>query len=137
MLWMTRTVIVIFVAALAACGGSPTSPTPGKPPITQSTGDASGSNPAPNPGPSRIVLHAVVENAHWYPNATFTLPERFDVIVEGETVKIATLEPLPFSLREANDRFIVKTREFEFSVQGRTFSFNGLAGQASGRISQE
>lgn len=165
MLWITRIGVVVACGVLAACGGSPTSPTSGKQPITQTAGDASGSNPAPepaprptptptpaptpaptptptptptpNPGPSRIVLHAVVENAHWYPNATFTLPERFDVIIEGETVKIATLDPLPFSFREGNERFIVKTREFEFSVQGRTFSFNGLAGQASGSIGRD
>jgi len=83
------------------------------------------------------VLHAVVDNSHWYPNATFTLPARFDVIIEGAMVKIATLDPLPFSLRNGDDLFIVKTTDFGFSVQGGTFSFNGLAGQASGRIGSE
>jgi len=78
-----------------------------------------------------------VENSHWYPNATFTLPERFDVIIEGKTAKIATLDPLPFALFEGNDEFIVKTPDFQFNVHGTTFTFNGLAGQASGRISAQ
>lgn len=31
---------------------------------------------------------------------------------------------------------IVKTSDFQFAVQGSTFTFNGLAGQASGTVSQ-
>lgn len=78
-----------------------------------------------------------MDTSHWYEGATFTLPAQFDVIIEGETVKIATLDPLPFSFHKGNDQFVVKTRDFEFVVTGTLFSFNGLAGQAKGSITGE
>lgn len=154
--------MVVALTIFAACGGSPTSPSPtsDKQSSTQPNGSPPPANepappptpaptpsptpapappptPAPTPAPTRVVLHATVENSHWYPNAAFTLPARFDVTIEGETAKIATLDPLPFSFHEGNDEFIVKTRDFQFVVHGTTFTFNGLAGEASGRISGE
>ena len=73
-------------------------------------------------------------SSHWYPDAAFTLPESFDVVIEGETAKIATLDPFPFGYHTSNDDFIVKQKDFEFVVQGGRFTFNGLAGQATGPI---
>jgi hypothetical protein len=77
-----------------------------------------------------------VTSSHWYPGATFTLPDTFDVIIEGDTAKIATLDPLPFGFYRSDDDFIVKQKDFEFVVQGGTFTFNGLAGQATGTIAK-
>ena len=75
-------------------------------------------------------------SSHWYPGATFTLPDTFDVVIEGDTAKIATLDPLPFGFYQSNDDFIVKQKDFEFVVRGGTFTFNGLAGQATGTIAK-
>ena len=72
--------------------------------------------------------------SHWYPNAAFTLPDRFDVVIDKNTVKIASLDPLPFGYYKNDDEFIVKQQDFEFVVHGGTFTFNGLAGQAAGPI---
>lgn len=72
--------------------------------------------------------------SHWYPNAAFTLPDHFDVVVEKDTAKIATLDPLPFGYHKSDEEFIVKQQDFEFVVQGGKFTFNGLAGQAAGTI---
>jgi hypothetical protein len=142
MTWITRTLIVVALAGLAACGGSPTSPskTPDKQPAPQAAPEpapAPAPAPAPDPGPTRIVLHATVETSYWFPHATFRLPEKFDVILEGDTATIASLDPLPFTFRSGNALFIVKTPEFTFSVQNGTFSYSGLAGEATGRIGAE
>lgn len=72
--------------------------------------------------------------SHWYPAEKFSLPDHFDVIIEKNTAKIATLDPLPFGYYKSDDEFIVKQRDFEFVVQGGTFTYNGLAGQATGTI---
>ena len=74
--------------------------------------------------------------SHWYPNATFTLPEHFDVVIEHDRVRIATHDPLPFAYYKSDDEFIVKQQDFDFVVQGGKFTFNGLAGQASGSIAK-
>ena len=156
---MKQTMLVLAVGFLVACGGSPTapaaitqpdvhttpiSPTPADPPATPPPSTPP-STPAPPPAPapaptppspSRTILHAIVTSSHWYPGATFTLPETFDVVIEGDTAKIATLDPLPFGLYRSDDDFIVKQKDFEFVVQGGTFAFNGLAGQATGTIAK-
>ena len=72
--------------------------------------------------------------SHWYPAENFSLPEHFDVVIEKNTAKIATLDPLPFGYYKSDEEFIVKQKAFEFVVQGGTFTFNGLAGQATGTI---
>ena len=73
-------------------------------------------------------------SSHWYSIATFKLPDRFDVIIEGDTAKIASLDPLPFSYHKSNDDFIVRTSNWSFVVQGGTFTFNGVDGEATGTI---
>jgi len=90
--------------------------------------------PAPAPGPAKTIQHAKVSTSHWYPGAAFTLPDTFDLVIEGDMVKIATLDPLPFTLYKSNEDFFVKQRDFEFIVQGGSFAFSGVAGQASGTI---
>jgi hypothetical protein len=75
-----------------------------------------------------------VTSAHWFPDAAFTLPDTFDVVIEGDTAKISTLDPFPFGFYRSNDDFIVKQKDFEFVVQGGRFTFNGVAGQATGPI---
>lgn len=152
---MKQTVLILALG-LAACGASPTTPTatvtrpqaqtipdppqPAEPPVTPPSptpaptpAPAPVPTPAPTP-PARTVLHATVTLSHWYPDAAFTLPSSFDVVIEGDTAKIATLDALPFALYKSNEEFIVKQKDFEFVVQGGTFSFNGVAGQAAGSI---
>lgn len=73
-------------------------------------------------------------SSHWYPGAAFTLPDSFDVVIEGDRATISTLDPVPFGFFKSNDDFIVKQRDFDFVVHGGTFTFNGLAGQATGPI---
>ena len=152
---MKQTIVVTSIALLAACGGSPTSPTPtsstpstaqttpappqvAEPPAPQPPAPTPTPTPAPTPAPApvpaKVVLHATVESSHWYPGASFTLPDSFDIVIDGETVKIATLDPLPFSVFRSNDDFIVRRSDFSLVVQGTTFWFNGLAGQASGTL---
>jgi hypothetical protein len=75
-----------------------------------------------------------VSSSHWYAGASFTLPDAFDVVIDGDTVKIASLDPLPFAAYKSADDFIVKQKDFEFVVRAGTFSFNGIAGEASGAI---
>jgi len=62
------------------------------------------------------------------------LPDSFDVVIEGDTAKISTLDRVPFGYYKSNQDFIVKQGDFTFVVQGGTFTFNGLAGQATGPI---
>jgi len=62
------------------------------------------------------------------------LPESFDVVIDGDRVTIATLDPLAFAYYKSDADFIVKPKDFEFVVQGGRFTFNGLAGQATGPI---
>jgi hypothetical protein len=62
------------------------------------------------------------------------LPDSFDVVIEGGTVKISSLGPVPFVHYAGDQDFIVKQADFSFVVQGGTFTFNGLAGQATGPI---
>jgi hypothetical protein len=151
-----RTILLVAFGLVAACGGSPTGPTPA---VTQSTTQTTpqpadppaspapaptpapapapappAPSPDPAPGPAQTILHATVSTSHWYPGAAFTLPDSFDVVIDGSTAKIATLDPLPFGAFISNDDFIVKQKDFEFTVRAGTFSFNGLAGQASGTI---
>ena len=150
---MKQTMLVLALGFLVACGGSPTapaaitqagvhttpnSPTPADPPAPPppSTPPSAPAPTPPSPSPSRTVLHATVTSSHWYADATFTLPETFDVVIEGNTAKIATLDPLPFGFYRSDDDFIVKQKDFEFVVQGGTFAFNGLAGQATGTIAK-
>jgi hypothetical protein len=83
-----------------------------------------------------MILHATVTSSHWYPNATLTLPERFDVVIEKDTAVIATLAPVPFGYYKSEDDFIVKEKDFTFVVQGGRFTFNGLAGQATGTVTK-
>lgn len=59
------------------------------------------------------------------------------MIIVGDTVKIATLDPLHFSYFASTSDFIVKPQDFEVVVQGSTFTFNGLAGQATGTVTLE
>jgi len=77
-----------------------------------------------------------VSSSHWYPNATFTLPDRFDVVIAKDTAKIGTLDPLPFGYYKSDDDFIVKQKDFELVVRAGTFTFNGLAGDAVGTIAK-
>ena len=147
---MKQTIIVLALG-LAACGGSPTTPTPTTQQPTQTTpqppadppADPPATPPAPTPAPTpapaptppaRTILHARVTSSHWLPGAAFTLPDSFDVIIEGDTAKISTLDPLPFGIYTSNEEFLVKQKDFEFAVQGGMFTFNGLAGQAAGTI---
>lgn len=162
---MKQTFLVVALGILAACGQSPTAPTPKvtqppaqtapEPPAPANPPEAPPSPtpaptptpvpppppapPAPSPTPAptppvRTILHASVTSSHWYAHAAFRLPERFDVVIEGDTVKIATLDPLPFGYYNGPDDFIVKQKDFEFVVRGGTFVFNGVAGQATGAI---
>jgi hypothetical protein len=152
---MKQTIIVTSIALLAACGGSPTSPTPtsstpstaqttpAPPPVAEPPAPqpqpptptpTPAPTPAPAPAPTKVVLHASVESSHWYAGASFTLPDNFDIVIEGQTVKIATLDPLPFSTFRSNDDFIVRRSDFTLVVRGTTFEFNGLQGQASGTV---
>jgi len=113
----------------------PAEPQPPAPPAPAPPAPAP---PAPAPAPpTRTILHVVVTSSYWYPNATFTLPERFDVIIENDTVKIATLDPLPFSYYKSDNEFIVKQHDFIFTVQGGTFGFNGLQGVANGTVARD
>jgi hypothetical protein len=165
---MKKTFLVGVIGLFAACGGSPSSPTPTS--TTQSTTQAT-ANPAPAneptppptptpaptpeptpsptpvptpvpvpgppPAPAKTVLHATVAGSHWYPDANFTLPDRFDVTIEGDKVKIASLDPLPFSFDGSDADFIVRTNDFQFVVHDTTFTFNGVAGIASGTVSRD
>jgi hypothetical protein len=110
---------------------APTPPVPTPPVPTPAPAPA----PAPAPSPT-TVLHATVTLSHWYPNATLTLPERFDVVIRKDTATIATLDPLPFGYYTSDDDFIVKQTDFTFVVQGGRFTFNGVAGQATGTIAK-
>jgi hypothetical protein len=78
-----------------------------------------------------------VDNAHWYPSASFTLPETFELVLAADTVKIASLDPLPFAYHKSDEEFMVKTRDFELSVQNGHFAFNGLNGTASGTVARD
>ena len=73
-------------------------------------------------------------SSFWYPGAAFTLPNSFEVVIEGGTVKISTLDPVLFGYYGSDQDFIVKQRDFDFVVQGGRFTFNGIAGQATGSI---
>jgi hypothetical protein len=75
-----------------------------------------------------------VTSSRWFPGATFVLPDSFDVVIEGGTAKISTLDPVPFGYYASHEDFIVKQTTFDFVVQGGRFTFNGLAGQATGPI---
>lgn len=165
---MKQTFMVGVIGFLAACGGSPASPTPTS--STQSTTQTTGNpapadeptppsptptpaptpepapspNPAPQPTPvpsptpaAKTILHATIANAHWYPDASFTLPDRFDVTIEGDKVTIASLDPLPFSYHGSDADFIVRTDDFQFVVHDTTFTFNGVAGTATGTIAHD
>lgn len=155
---MKQTMLVLVLGFVVACGGAPTAPaavvtphaaqttpvTPADPPATPPSptppspaptpAPAPTPVPTPAPTPAQTILHAVVTSSHWYPGATFTLPATFDVVIQGDTVKIATLDPLPFAFHGSDDDFVVKQKDFEFVVQGGAFTFNGLAGQATGTI---
>lgn len=158
---MKQTIMAVALGFLLGCGGSPTTPTrtsttqstqsvagttdpapapvpPTQPPVPPSPPGPTPTPPAPTPTPAptpaSVVLHATVETFHWYPGATFTLPSQFDMVIVGDTVKIATLDPLHFSYFGSNTDFIVKPQDFEVVVQGSRFTFNGLAGQASGTV---
>ena len=156
---MKQTFLVLALGVLTACGSSPTMPTPtdAQPPVQATTNPpanppttppspapapaptptpapAPAPSPAPTPAPAGTILHAVVTTSQWFPGAAFTLPQKFDVVIDGDTVKIATLDPLPFAFHKRDDEFIVKQKDFEFTVQGGTFVFNGIAGQATGTI---
>ena len=73
-------------------------------------------------------------SSRWYPGATLVLPDSFDVVIEAGTAKISTLDPVRFGYYAHDLDFIVKQSDFTFVVQGGTFTFNGLAGQATGPI---
>jgi len=149
--------IIVAALVLAACGASPTAPAPtvaqpptqnGKdptPPADPPTTPPAPTPPAPPPAPAptptpppsqRTILHATTISSHWYPNAAFTLPDRFDVVIENNTVTIATLDPLPFGYYKSDDEFLVQQRDFAFSVQGGRFTFTGVAGEATGTIAK-
>jgi len=151
-----QTFLVLALGILTACGSSPTAPTPPeKQPPAQTPSNPPEAPPTPTPAPTptptptpaptpapsptpappaRTILNASVTSSHWYPDAAFRLPGQFDVVIEGDTVKIATLDPLPFGLYTSADDFIVKQKDFEFVVRAGTFVFNGVAGQATGTI---
>jgi hypothetical protein len=157
-----QTLVLLALVFLVACGGSPTTPTPAvtttppqaatptpsadpapttpappvpTPPAPTPAPTPTPPSPSPSPAPERTVLHATVSSSHWYPSASFTLPDRFDVVIEGNRARIATLDPLPFSFFQSAGNFLVKQRDFEFVVDGGLFSFNGVNGQATGTIS--
>lgn len=157
---MKRMVAIVILGFLTACGGgSPTQPTPAPTSgSTVQTGPTSAPPadpapaptptpapptpapspaPAPTPAPTRTVLHATVNHAFWYPNASFTLPQRFDIVIQDGKATIATLAPLPFSYYVSADEFLVRTSDFELSVQGGMFAFNGLSGNASGPVARD
>lgn len=154
---MKRTVAIVLLGFVAACGGnSPTSPTTTTPTQTTVQTDPAPANPptptpapttptpvpaptpAPTPGPTpqpgQTVLDAAVSNSYWYPNASFTLPQNFQIVIVDGAVKIGQLDPLPFAYHESDDKFIVRTKDFEFSVEGGGFAFNGVNGTAQGSV---
>jgi hypothetical protein len=88
------------------------------------------------PQPTQTVLDAVTSSAHWYPNASFTLPERFQIVIQDGRAKIAQLDALPLAYYKSDDDFIVKTTEFELAVEGGSFAFNGLNGTAQGSVTR-
>ena len=120
-------------APLPSPAPGPPTPTP-TPSPTPTPAPAPVPSPAPAPSDNHVVLHATVEQSHWYPNASLTLPQTFDLTIDGDRVTIPTLDPLPFSYYKSSEDFIVKTKDFELVVQGTTFTFNGLSGQASGSV---
>ena len=93
-------------------------------------------SPAPAPRPASTVLDAATSNSHWYANASFTLPETFQIVIQDGTAKIAQLDALPFAYYRSDDDFLVKTKEFELAVQGGSFAFNGLNGTAQGSVTR-
>jgi hypothetical protein len=113
---------------------APAPPAPTPPVPAPAPAPAPSPTPTPTPTPTKTILQATVTTSHWYPTAAFTLPDHFDVVIEKNTARIATLDPLPFASYKSDDEFIVKQQDFEFVVQGGKFTFNGLAGQAAGTI---
>jgi len=113
-------------------------PTPAPPPPTAEPVPPPSPSPAPAPvpQPAQTVLDAATSSAHWYSNASFTLPDHFQIVIQDGSVKIAQLDALPLAYYRSDDDFIVKTKDFELAVQGGSFAFNGLNGTAQGSVTR-
>lgn len=161
-LWLA--LIVTAALAMVACGEttSPTSPTPGasvasitappepapEPAPEEPTVDPPPPSPlpeppAPAPAPAppapvptpppptpRAVWTAQVDNAHWY--GAPLLPPTFSIRMVDGRLLCGDLT-IPIVLQD--DRSIVaRTSEMTFSITGTAWTFNGIAGQASGSL---
>lgn len=94
--------------------------------------------PAPTPAPpTRLLYSAATDFAHWY---TELVPNRFEVEIFAERVQFGSLD-LPITTQERDAILCVVKGEMTVSLErysGNTWvwTINGMAGQASGRMTQ-
>jgi hypothetical protein len=144
-------VLIALALFASGCGGSPTEPSkPGD-------GIAAASNPVPNPNPAptptptpaptptptpvptptpappepvtRYTGH--VDYEHWFGEPLFTSPT-FDVTRYADRIVLGSVS-VPI-LYQDDGKLIARTSEITFSVVNDEWTFNGVAGQATGRL---
>jgi len=132
------------------CGGGPTAPTasansplaitnpPGPAPAPEPTPapvPAPVPTPAPAPAPPEPVARytAHVDSAQWFDAPVFTSPT-FEVTRYGDRIVLGSVSvPIVYQ----DDRsLIARTSEMTFSVADAAWTFNGVAGQASGTLAK-
>ena len=148
---------------LLACGSSPTGPTttgggatnattpapaptpdPAPPPTpspTPNPAPAPGPTPSPAPDPAPVPAEppvrytAHVDSAHWVGTPLFASDE-IEILRYPDRIVFGSLT-LPILLQD-DRRVIARTKDMSFSAVDSEWSFNGLAGQGSGRwVKQE
>jgi|SRR5262245_7943666 len=138
---------------VVGCGSSPTAPTStggnqtnnGTPTPSPSPEPVPPANPAPVPTPTPIPSPAPsptpapvepvakytahVAIAHWYGSPVFGSPD-FEVLRYSDRIVIGETT-IPIVVQDERS-LVAKTPEMTFSVVDSNWTFNGIAGQASG-----
>ena len=75
-----------------------------------------------------------VDYAHWFGEPLFASP-KFDITRYADRIVLGTVSvPILF---QDDHKLIARTSEMTFSVVDDDWTFNGVAGQATGRLSKQ
>ena len=133
----------------SGCGGSPTAPSKPDGPVavavanpapdpepTPAPTPAPAPAPTPTPAPPEPVTRYTgnVDYAHWFGAPLFTSPT-FDVTRYADRIVLGSVT-VPI-LYQDDRKLIARTSEMNFSVVDDDWTFNGVAGQATGRLSKQ